>query len=75
MHSLETTKTPKLLLLWDRMGDYHRARWWALRQLVGADNCLAADYGMGDGLYQWENIRQSDKYFCLVAKPVEEVGV
>ena len=23
----------------------------------------------------WENTRQSDKYFCLVAKPVEEVGV
>ena len=23
MLSLETTKTPKLLLLWDRMGDYH----------------------------------------------------
>jgi 1,2-diacylglycerol 3-alpha-glucosyltransferase len=74
MHSLETTKTPKLLLLWDRMGDYHRARWQALSQLIGADNCLAADYGMGDGLYQWENTRQSDKYFCLVAKPVEEVG-
>lgn len=65
---------PTTLLLWDRMGDYHRARWQALSQLIGEDNCLAADYGTGDGLYQWENTRQSDKYFCLVAKPVEEVG-
>lgn len=70
MHQKQT----KLLLLWERMGDYHRARWKALAQLVDREACLAADYGTGDGLYQWANTEREARYFCLSDKPVDKVG-
>jgi glycosyltransferase involved in cell wall biosynthesis len=63
----------KILLLWDRMGDYHRARWEALKDVVGEANCFAADLGAGDGLYKWENTASSAGYFQLSDRPVEQV--
>ncbi|MFT3738841.1 MAG: glycosyltransferase family 4 protein [Breznakibacter sp.] len=62
-----------ILLLWDRMGDYHRARWYALQSIIGKDHCFAADMGAGDGLYQWANTNDTN-YFRLSEKPVEQVS-
>lgn len=64
---------PKILLLWDRMGDYHRARWKALQQQIGTENCYAADLGAGDGLYHWENTGDHAHYFRLSELPVDQV--
>ncbi|WP_066633760.1 glycosyltransferase family 4 protein [Labilibacter marinus] len=66
--------THKLLLLWDRMGDYHRARWQSLIQLIGEENCYAADLGAGDKLYRWSNTEENKYYFRLSEKPVDQVG-
>lgn len=63
----------KILLLWDRMGDYHRARWRAIQDLVGEQNCVAADLGGGDGLYHWSNTGASQQYFQLSHHPVDAV--
>jgi len=64
----------KILLLWDRMGDYHRARWSALAKALGSANCHAADLGTGDKLYLWASTTNHEKYHCLVNKPVEQVN-
>jgi glycosyltransferase involved in cell wall biosynthesis len=64
----------KVLLLWDRMGDYHRARWKALAELMGSENCLAADLGAGDGLYHWENTGHENHYIRLSELPVDKVS-
>lgn len=45
----------KILVIWNRIGDYHRARLRALGGQIGFDNLVAADFGASDGLYQWEN--------------------
>jgi glycosyltransferase involved in cell wall biosynthesis len=63
----------KILLLWDRMGDYHRARWKALANIIGNKNCHAADLGKGDKLYKWSNTEKNSQYHLLSEKPVEEV--
>jgi 1,2-diacylglycerol 3-alpha-glucosyltransferase len=65
--------TKNILLLWDRMGDYHRARWYALQSIIGKEHCYAADLGAGDGLYQWANTNDTH-YFRLSEKPVEQVS-
>jgi glycosyltransferase involved in cell wall biosynthesis len=57
------------------MGDYHRARWKALEALIGTDNCYAADYGAGDGLYLWNNTSDSVNHLTLSNKPVDKVPV
>ena len=64
----------KTLLLWDRMGDYHRARWSELANIIGYDNCFAGDLGAGDQLYKWSNTQENSQYFRLSDKPVEQVG-
>lgn len=64
---------PKLLLLWDRMGDYHRARWKAVQQITGKENCMAADLGAADGLYQWGTTAKDPQYIRLSNQPVEKV--
>jgi len=56
------------------MGDYHRARWEALKIAVGEANCFAADLGAGDGLYKWENTTSSAGYIRLSDQPVEQVS-
>lgn len=62
-----------VLLVWDRIGDYHRARIQALEDLVGSECVYYADLGAADGLYHWQ---QSDvenaRYALLSEKPVEQ---
>ncbi|MFC7338118.1 glycosyltransferase family 4 protein [Haloferula chungangensis] len=67
-------KSEKHLLLWERMGDYHRARWKATIRRVGSDACLAADLGTADGLYEWQGTEDDPNHFVLVRKPVGELG-
>lgn len=62
----------KILLVWDRLGDYHRARVKALQNLVGHHQVFYADLGAADKLYQWSNSDQADpQYFLLSDQPVE----
>ncbi len=64
--------TQKYLLLWDRMGDYHRARVRELVRIVGEDRVWAGDLGSADGMYSWESGTDAGKYFLLSDKPVEK---
>ncbi|SFB86443.1 Glycosyl transferases group 1 [Flexibacter flexilis DSM 6793] len=63
----------KYLLIWDRIGDYHRARWRDLGKLVGEQNVFAADLGAADNLYLWQNTDTSNPQYRLFSqKPVHE---
>lgn len=62
---------PKYLLVWDRIGDYHRSRWKALAKIAGLTNVFGADLGGADGLYKWENTSDLPGYALLSEKPVE----
>ncbi len=53
----------KYLLVWDRMGDYHVARWRALQQQLGAAQVLAADLAGADNLYGWIPAWQDDPHY------------
>jgi glycosyltransferase involved in cell wall biosynthesis len=59
----------KVLLIWDRLGDYHRARVRALEEL-GAD-VYSADLAAADTLYQWGN-SDGSKHNILSNRPVEK---
>lgn len=69
-----TMKSERHLLLWERMGDYHRARWKALSAWIGGSQCFAADLGSADELYQWHQTDRDPNHAVLVNKPVEQVG-
>jgi 1,2-diacylglycerol 3-alpha-glucosyltransferase len=58
-----------ILLVWDRMGDYHRARWLALQQVMPQSKVYAADLGSSDALYGWHTTAQHDLYIQLSDKP------
>ena len=51
------------------MGDYHRARWFALQQHISGGTVYAADLGGSDSLYGWENTGRLPNYFLLSRKP------
>ncbi|MGB3617862.1 MAG: glycosyltransferase family 4 protein [Catalinimonas sp.] len=59
-----------LLLVWDRLGDYHRARWRALQAAGGERRVYAADLGAADALYGWQNTDETETYLRLSDKPV-----
>jgi 1,2-diacylglycerol 3-alpha-glucosyltransferase len=63
---------PKYLLIWDRIGDYHRSRWRALAQITDQHAVFGADLGAADGLYKWENTSNLPGYYLLSEKPVEQ---
>lgn len=62
------SKEKNILLLWDRMGDYHRARWNALQECADV-NVYAADLFASDSLYKWESTEDSDLFTCLSIHP------
>ena len=63
----------KILLVWDRIGDYHAARFRALEEAAGKGNLFIADLGGADTLYQWRNpLNNSEQYASLSSRPVEE---
>lgn len=63
----------KVLLIWDRIGEYHAARFRAMETVYGRGNVLIANLGGADRLYQWENpLAGEETFFTLSSKPVEE---
>lgn len=69
---MNNKKQKKYLLIWDRLGDYHRARWKALQDQIGAKNAHVADLGGSDQLYHWKNTSKSQYYHQLSDKPLSE---
>lgn len=60
------------LIVWDRIGDYHAARFRALENQLGENHSFIADLGEADNLYGWLNpLAQNPHYFHLSEKPVE----
>lgn len=64
-----------VLLVWDRMGDYHRARWAALQKVKPDINVYGADLGLSDALYRWKNTEQNPFYFQLSSKPPDQIDL
>lgn len=63
---------PNILLIWDRLGDYHRARVKALQEEAGNCIVVAADLGAADLMYGWESNPDEEFYVALSHKPVEQ---
>ena len=64
---------PRVLLVWDRIGDYHAARFLELEKYLGRGRVTLADLGASDKLYGWKNpLDGHPAYVCLSRKPVEE---
>ena len=62
----------KILLIWDRLGDYHRARAKALEAM--GHTVLTADLAMRDNLYQWTTELMPKHYF-LSSKSIDEADL
>lgn len=68
-----TAPAGNILLVWDRLGDYHAARFEALRKLLPDGTVFISDLGESDGLYKWKNPLASDpSYQPLSHKSVEQ---
>ncbi|MES2388304.1 MAG: glycosyltransferase family 4 protein, partial [Bacteroidota bacterium] len=64
-------KTEKILMVWDNLGDYHRARAKAVEQVNGKGTVITADVGAQDILYEWENPERPGHY-VLSKLPVSQ---
>lgn len=65
--------TLKYLLVWERMGHYHVARWRALQAVLGQANVHAADLAASDKLYGWQGDWTSEpEYHRLSDKSMDE---
>ena len=56
-----TTEASPILLLWDRMGEYHLARWRALQKATPAQ-VFAADFLVSDQMYGWKSLNVEGHY-------------
>jgi glycosyltransferase involved in cell wall biosynthesis len=65
----------RTLIIWDRIGDYHRARIRAFERLVGEESVFSADLGSADQLYGWENSAGNGRHFVLSDKPVDDLDL
>ncbi len=61
----------RILLVWDRLGDYHRARAEALRTGQAKYEVLTADLGGADELYMWQS-SNDPFHFQLSKNDVDE---
>lgn len=62
----------KILLVWDRIGEYHAARFRAMEAICGEGNVFIANLGGADRLYLWKNpLEGQETFFSLSGKPVE----
>lgn len=52
------------------MGDYHRARWNALSEIVDQEKVFASDLGTSDNLYKWTNTLDQNHFILLSKKPL-----
>lgn len=62
-------KEGAILLIWDRIGDYHLARVKACEEILDVP-VYTADLADSDALYKWDSITAS-KHTVLSTKPVE----
>lgn len=61
-----------ILLVWDRLGDYHASRFTALEKRVQSGSVRISDLGQSDAMYQWKNpLHNHHGYHSLSDKPVE----
>lgn len=67
-------ESENILLIWDRMGDYHRARWRELQAQCSNRKVYAADLFQVDTLYQWENTSYTEGYLMLTEGTVSELN-
>lgn len=66
-------KENNLLLIWDRIGDYHLARVKACEEIVHG-TVYTADLAGSDTLYKWDSI-DSSRHTVLSDKPAEESDI
>ncbi|WP_299252690.1 glycosyltransferase family 4 protein [uncultured Cytophaga sp.] len=62
-----------ILLIWDRIGDYHLSRVKALEKQTGA-TVYTADLAGTDALYKWDSIANSS-HTVLSTKPAEQPDI
>ena len=62
-----------ILIVWDRIGDYHRARIREVEEQAGPDRVCTADFGGKDALYGWEGSEDGKRHFLLSPKPVDQL--
>ncbi|WP_053976063.1 glycosyltransferase family 4 protein [Mangrovimonas xylaniphaga] len=60
----------KILIVWDRMGDYHRVRTETYSRLFKEDSLYTADLGASDSLYGW-NATENETHYCLSEQPAD----
>jgi glycosyltransferase involved in cell wall biosynthesis len=68
-------RNKNMLLVWDRMGDYHRARWRAVEASFSDRKVYGADFGANDKLYSWHNTQSHPNYFQLSLKSPDQFDV
>ena len=64
----------KILIVWDRMGDYHRSRVDTYRAMYVNDLLCTADLSGADNLYKWKNTAHN-KHFVLSNKQAGQVDL
>lgn len=64
-----------ILLVWDRMGDYHRARWAAFSNVMPGIKVFGADLGGEDRTYGWNDTEQSSDYIQLSPLPLDQFDI
>ena len=62
-----------ILLIWDRIGDYHLSRVKACEKLLGAP-VFTADLAGTDNLYKWDSIAKTT-HTVLSSKPAEQSDI
>ena len=68
----EPESSGNILLVWDRLGHYHAARFLALEKASANAKVFIAELGAADSLYQWKNpVSHHTRYSCLSTKKVE----
>ena len=72
---MKLPETGNVLIVWDRLGDYHRARIRELEQLLGPERVYSADFGGQDALYGWENSSGKERHFLLSNRPVDKMDL
>jgi glycosyltransferase involved in cell wall biosynthesis len=60
-----------ILVVWDRMGDYHRIRTSTYQKEFQGDTLFTADLGASDNLYHWESSKE-ENHFVLSTKPAAQ---
>ena len=70
---MSTRTSQNLLLVWDRVGDYHAARFLELERLHTSGKTFLADLAGSDSLYKWDNpVAGHPNYHPLSLLPIDQ---